>query len=93
MKRAVMHPKPLDGNVGDNLMIMPFQWENWNALWQLLKCHLAEQGILEASIPSHPDPESQYDRDTHHNVLIYFCSVSKKYEIRLHLPLCDKMRP
>jgi hypothetical protein len=34
------------GEAGSTFWVKPFQWEDWNALWQLRNCQLAEDGKL-----------------------------------------------
>lgn len=47
------------------LSVVPFQWQDWNALWQLRSNQLAEQGIRLAVLPVQPDFDSPYEEGYH----------------------------
>jgi len=57
--------QPESGKGVMKLRITPFSWDDWNALWQLRNCQLAELGIISGSIPSHPDLNSPFEGDFH----------------------------
>ncbi len=53
------------------LLIQPFQWQDWNGLWQLRKHQLAEQGITIDTLPTEPDLTSPYEEDYHRIDQVY----------------------
>jgi GNAT superfamily N-acetyltransferase len=44
-----------------NISIKPFEWQDWNAMWQLNAYHLAEHGIIDDTIQGPPDFSLPYD--------------------------------
>jgi GNAT superfamily N-acetyltransferase len=67
-------PLPLkrpEGKFDNTLIIKPFGWEDWNALWQLRSFQLVEQGILVDPTPGSPDLSSPYEHDYHRIESIY----------------------
>ena len=44
-----------------NILIKPFAWQDWNAMWQLVAYHLAEYGIIVDTIQGPPDFSIPYD--------------------------------
>jgi GNAT superfamily N-acetyltransferase len=54
-----------------NLLIKPFRWEDWTALWQLRSAQLAEQGVEMGELPVRPDYDSPYERDYHRIGQVY----------------------
>jgi GNAT superfamily N-acetyltransferase len=44
-----------------NILIKPFEWQDWNAMWQLHAYHLAEHGIIVDTLQGPPDFNLPYD--------------------------------
>jgi len=53
------------------LQIKAFEWQCWDALWQLRAHQLAEHGIVVSSPVSEPDLSSPYERDYHRIEQVY----------------------
>lgn len=47
----------------ENIRIKPFEWDDWNAMWQLRAYQLAEAGIIIDVQPSLPDFSIPYDEE------------------------------
>jgi GNAT superfamily N-acetyltransferase len=58
-----------------DLLIRPFGWEDWRALWQLRFSQLAEHGILGGELPAQPDLRSPYERDYHRMGQVYLAGA------------------
>jgi len=56
-------------------LVRPFQWGDWNGLWQLRKYQLAEEGIkIDDVIPGKPDLSSAYEKDYHRIDQVYLAA-------------------
>jgi GNAT superfamily N-acetyltransferase len=44
-----------------NILIKPFEWQDWYAMWKLNAYHLAESGIIDDTIQGPPDFSLPYD--------------------------------
>jgi GNAT superfamily N-acetyltransferase len=45
-----------------NILVRPFEWQDWYAMWQLVAFHLVEQGIvIDATLQGPPDFSIPYD--------------------------------
>lgn len=53
------------------LQIRAFEWQYWDALWELRAHQLAEHGIMVSSHVSEPDLSSPFERDYHRIGQVY----------------------
>lgn len=51
--------------------IQSFEWQHWEALWELRSCQLAEEGIYIDPRPGPPDLDSPYEQDYHRIEQVY----------------------
>jgi GNAT superfamily N-acetyltransferase len=51
--------------------VRPFKWQDWEALWELRSCQLAEEGIHIDPKPGPPDLNSPYEQDYHRMDQVY----------------------
>jgi GNAT superfamily N-acetyltransferase len=61
------------------LVIKPFAWDDWPALWAIRFSHLAEHGIQvdPTEIPERPQPGTgdEHEWDFHHFNQVYLCGA------------------
>ena len=67
-----MSPNQVYTRVEPTYLVRPFQPQDWNALWQLRKYQLAEEGIVIGDgLPQKPDLSSPYEEDYHRIEHVY----------------------
>jgi len=63
------------GLTNSHIVIKPFTWEDWSALWAIRLAQLAEHGILldPTAIPEHPQSgiDDEHEWDFHHIEQVY----------------------
>ena len=67
-----MSPNQVHARVESTYLVRQYQPQDWNALWQLRKYQLAEEGIMiGAALPQKPDLSSPYEKDYHRIEHVY----------------------
>jgi len=63
------------GSADSHIVIKPFAWDDWSALWAIPLAQLAEHGILldPAAIPERARPgiDDEHEWDFHHIDQVY----------------------
>jgi GNAT superfamily N-acetyltransferase len=74
-KGASLSPNQALTRSKSTYLIKPFQWEDWNGLWQLRTRQLAEEGIMtDGELPEKPDLSSPYEQDYHRIDQVYLAA-------------------
>ena len=61
------------------ILIKPFEWEDWNAMWRLREYHLAEDGKIIDALPDQPDLTISYEDIDRSDLEVDFDRIDQAY--------------